>query len=226
MRLALFDRIVSGWRFRGLPTSMAALRYMQASYSQFGEDSVLHGLMRNHPGTGFYIDVGCFHPVLFSNTYRFYLRQWQGICVDPNPDPKLARAWKRHRPRDLFLNLAVSEQVGTVLYAANNDRPQENRIINSVETCPGPVLKVAATRLENILDEYLPSAVEIDILSVDCEGHDLAVLRSNDFARFRPRCLVVEDYHNRASDSVSSFVDELGYRLVGLCGYSRIYLSK
>ncbi len=226
MRVPILNRIVHGWQFRGWPTSPVALRYMQSSYSQFGEDIVLHGLLGNRCERGIYVDVGCFHPIRLSNTYRFYLKKWSGICIDPNPDPNLSREWKRHRPRDRFLNLAVGEQPGTVLYKVDSKRPQENRIIAAPVDGSADVIEVPSMRLEQILSEHMPTGAGIDLLSVDCEGHDLAVLRSNNFARFRPTCLVVESHSSPEADPVLSFVEDLGYRLVGLCGYSRIYQLK
>lgn len=199
---------------------------MQSSYAQFGEDIVLHGLLGNRLDRGFYVDVGCFHPIRLSNTYRFYLRQWSGICIDPNPDPHLAREWKRHRPRDRFLNVAVGEQTGTVLYKIDSGKPQENRILDSPEKGSANVVEVPSMRLDQILSEHLPEGTKFDLLSVDCEGHDLAVLRSNDFSKFRPTCLVVESHGSPEADPLMSFVDGLGYRLAGLCGYSRIYQLK
>jgi hypothetical protein len=38
-----------------------------------------------HKQKGFYVDVGAYHPFLFSNTYIFYLRGWRGINIDATP---------------------------------------------------------------------------------------------------------------------------------------------
>ena len=47
------------------------------------------------------------------------------------------------------------------------------------------------------LDEILTEArapSPIDLLSVDVEGHELDVLRGFDFARWRPRLILLEDH--------------------------------
>ena len=46
--------------------------------------------------------------------------------------------------------------------------------------------------LAQILDSYLPKGQEIDFLSVDVEGRDLDVLKSNDWSRYIPLCILVE----------------------------------
>jgi hypothetical protein len=55
----------------------------------------------------------------------------------------------------------------------------------------------------------LPAGQEIDFLSVDVEGLDLVVLRSNDWARFRPRCVLVEALGVALKDVQSSGIYEL-----------------
>lgn len=54
------------------------------TYAQAGEDVILDFLINYQP-SGFYVDVGCNHPLRGSNTYRFYRKGWRGICVDANP---------------------------------------------------------------------------------------------------------------------------------------------
>ena len=55
------------------------------SYSQTGEDQILSFLLREEQN-GFYLDIGCNHPIKLSNSYNFYLRGWKGICVDANSE--------------------------------------------------------------------------------------------------------------------------------------------
>lgn len=47
-------------------------------------------------------------------------------------------------------------------------------------------------RLDRILDEYLPSGTTIDVMSIDTEGLDAAVVRSLDWRRYRPRVVLIE----------------------------------
>ena len=54
------------------------------SYSQFGEDALVNSLFRNKK-YGIYVDVGAYHPILYSNTYALYRRGWRGFAIDPNP---------------------------------------------------------------------------------------------------------------------------------------------
>ena len=47
--------------------------------------------------------------------------------------------------------------------------------------------------LAEVLERHLPPGQTIDFMNVDVEGHDLEVLESNDWQRFRPKVIVVED---------------------------------
>jgi hypothetical protein len=53
--------------------------------------------------------------------------------------------------------------------------------------------KVSVYPLRQILADHLPVGREIDFLCVDVEGLDLEVLRSNDWAHYRPRVVLIEE---------------------------------
>jgi hypothetical protein len=81
-------------------------------------------------------------------------------------------------------------------------------------------------RLDDILStlDHLP---DIDILSVDVEGLDLQVLRSNDWNRFRPNIIIAEclsmDTLEVKLDSVNQYLSELGYLAFAKTGHSVIF---
>src|SRR5215207_3271493 len=93
-------------------------RYAVSSYAQEGEDLVLRRLFEERT-TGFFVDVGAHHPRRFSNTYLFYRAGWRGINVEPNPD--LTPLFARERPRDVTLQLGVSDVPGMLTYFRFND---------------------------------------------------------------------------------------------------------
>jgi hypothetical protein len=84
---------------------------------------------------------------------------------------------------------------------------------------PVPVLPLA-----EVLARNLPAGQAIDFMSVDVEGHDLSALRSNDWSRFRPRFVVVEDKETDAERSeIVRFMRSQGY---GVCAQNVIILDK
>ncbi|WP_236096811.1 FkbM family methyltransferase [Helicobacter magdeburgensis] len=78
-------------------------------------------------------------------------------------------------------------------------------------------IPVPVRSLESILDEYLPQKTHIDFLSVDVEGLDLEVLKSNNWDKYRPKVVVVEcwnsDLENIYHTETYSFLSSQNYKL-------------
>jgi hypothetical protein len=64
-------------------------------------------------------------------------------------------------------------------------------------------------------------------MSIDVEGMDLAVLRSNDWSRFRPALLLVEAHERTVAavenDPINLFAVSSGYRLIAKTLNTLIY---
>ena len=73
-------------------------------YSQEGEDLILSRIFDKK--VGFYVDIGAHHPFRYSNTYKLFQSGWSGINIDASPET--INLFKRHRPKDINLNLGVS----------------------------------------------------------------------------------------------------------------------
>lgn len=169
--------------------------YGQTSYSQEGEDILLHRFLTSVE-TGFYVDVGAHHPKRFSNTYFFYRRGWRGINVDATPGSM--GAFKRVRKRDCNIESAVSREEKETPFFMLNDpalNTFDESLIPSRLSAGYKIVDrkaVRSRRLDNLLDENLPKGQKIHFLTVDVEGYDFEVLQSNDWRRFRPQFVLVE----------------------------------
>ncbi len=218
-----FSRILDAWRRRGLPTNRRALQCSQTSYSQFGEDLLADTIFGKNYRTGRFLDIGCFDPQKWSNTYRFYQKGWQGVAIDPND--AFAALWKKYRPRDLFLNMAVSDQPGSRSYFKYDGMPQGNRLEESDLPSLGEhdTASVPCDSLQNILAQHWDSGRAIDLMNIDCEGHDLTILQSGDFDRFRPRVLIVEDHEHLRHSPIDVFCESVEYKLLAFSAKSKLY---
>lgn len=214
------------WRQRSLRrrlgrsgTVTQKLLYGNTYFSQWGEDVILAELFRREE-RGCYVDVGCFDPRLISNTYLLYLRGWRGLNIDPNA--RVIRRFDRARPDDTNLQVAVSTTRGQVPFrfdgAYSGIVPQR-----SAGQRLGPVEWVDAYPLRDLLEAYLPEA-DIDLLDVDCEGHDLEVLRSNDWDVFRPRVVLVEVQSIELERGIRAFMRSNGYHLLIGMKNSRVFV--
>jgi FkbM family methyltransferase len=178
--------------------------------------------------SGFYVDVGAFHPTLFSNTYFFYLNGWRGINVDARPGSK--KLFDRVRPRDINLELGVSRERGTMTYyfigedsPMNSFSPDFLRQIEMLDHVSAEI-SIPTVPLSALLERHLPQSQPIDFMNIDVEGHDFEVLESNDWERFRPKVIVVEDEGLVASESkIVRMMQGHGYEL---CAQNVIILDK
>jgi len=194
-----------------------------ASYAQEGEDLVLLSFYEGKKGyRGFYVDVGAHHPYRFSNTMAFYKKGWKGINIEPNPG---AMKWFNiFRRRDINLNLGVAETEGMLAYYRFNESALNgfSRKISEARDRDTPyriteTVHVPVRRLDAILDEHVETGQVIDFFSIDVEGFDLEVLRSNNWSRYRPLYVLVEDVvrpDGTSGTPITDFLNEKGYRMV------------
>lgn len=197
-------------------------RYAMRSYSQEGEDMILRRFFDGH-NEGFYIDVGAHHPIRFSNTYFFYRLGWRGITIEPNPDAALA--FSLFRRRDVHVQAGVGDIVGKMHYWCF-DEPALNTFDEALmrERLSETRYRVLETkivvvdRLDAILDRYLPANQNINFMSIDVEGTDLQVLKSNNWNRYRPTLVLVEalawTLHSAKTHPVDLFMCDIGYTMV------------
>jgi FkbM family methyltransferase len=163
--------------------------FLQVGSNDGVHDDPLHDLIRRHEG-------------------------WRGIFVEP-----VASVFARLRrnydddPRFVFLNVAVGRTRGTQKFhyvsetaqGAVSDLPDWHSRIGSfsrahITTLLGPTIEpfiveadVETVPLADILGEH--TVESIDLLHIDAEGFDDQVLAQLDFARYRPRVILIEHAH-------------------------------
>jgi FkbM family methyltransferase len=208
--------------------------YTIKSYSQEGEDVILRGILGEKKTVGFYVDVGAHHPKRFSNTYHFYKKGWRGINIDAKPG--CMKIFRRIRPKDINLEFAISDKRQTLKYYCFNEpalngfsktlsiernKKEEYKIIDEI--------KIDTLTLAEVLDTYLPSDTTIDFLSIDVEGLDFQVLTSNDWSKYKPNVVLVEDlnlsFGNPDNSKIYKFLIDKGYHLVAKTMNTVFYIN-
>lgn len=192
------------------------------SFSQDGEDIVISDLFHDRL-EGFYIDVGAHHPQRYSNTYYFYLKGWKGINIDAMPGSM--ESFDALRPNDINLEIPISDKSEILTYY-EFDEPALNSFSLSLvqqrvsETNYKIVseIQIQTQTLAEVLDKYLPSQQQIDLLSIDVEGLDYQVLISNNWDKYKPKVVLVEDLDLKSLKKITTskvclFLEEKGYTL-------------
>ncbi len=165
-------------------------------YSSHNEELVIRDFFHDRRD-GFFVDVGCYLPIRFSNT--FYLEKhlgWSGIGVDALAE--LADGWKRSRPRSRFFAYFVSDHSDTLdtFYRAESrdiSTGIQGRVDDpNIKDHEGQfeAVKVPTITLTKLLDDN--GLKKIDLLSMDIEGAEPEALAGFDIERFRPELACVE----------------------------------
>lgn len=200
---------------------------VRKSFSQCREDMIIDKILRQKK-RGFYVDVGANDPVRFSNTNRFYLRGWRGINIEPGVSNY--QRFLSARKRDININCGVAVIEGQIDYyqfepstlstfsslEAEGYQQQGFRLVE--------VKKVKVAPLSKILKKE--GVKRIDFLSVDTEGFDLEVLKSNDWKKYRPRLICVEVATHENTNSarvIDDYLSSVGYKLKAQTALNSIY---
>jgi FkbM family methyltransferase len=79
------------------------------------------------------------------------------------------------------------------------------------------VYKIKTKTLAEILNEYLPVNISIDFLTIDVEGVDFEVLKSNDWNRYKPKLILIEIRNKNLNDilenPITKFLFDFGYEI-------------
>jgi Methyltransferase FkbM domain len=199
--------------------SRLELQSVEFSFSQFGEDLVIKRLAEDLGlTTGIYVDAGAYHPVFGSNTLLLYKKGWRGINVDLAAG-RIAE-FDRYRPNDHNVVACVSDKVAPV-EIAHYEIPSTDRVVEGGDAEKLSVVGFEPVRFSCSTTTTLTQIIQgspfrfedIQYLNVDCEGHDLAVLRGFDFTRCRPRIISVEATTGPERQAIFDFLFAYGYRL-------------
>jgi len=162
------------------------------SYSLSSVDLIVDYIFK-YKNDGFYIDVGCQHPISNNNTYILYKKGWNGINIDL--DKKNIDLFNISRPDDTNINIAVSDKSGNVnLFYYHDGSP-----INTINSQNADYQKNKFKQIKLIKSETLNKILaninfnkKVDYLNIDVEGHELNVLKGFNILKYRPSIISIE----------------------------------
>ena len=159
------------------------------TYSFGGCDLLIDYIFKSKK-KGFYLDVGCQHPVSNNNTYLLYRRGWNGINIDL--DPKNIRLFNLERPNEINICKCVSSDNSEKdLFFFHPGSP-----INSLEKKTTKdksnfsVKKIKTFTLNSILEDH--ETRHIDYFNLDVEGHEIDILKNFNIKYYKPKVISVE----------------------------------
>jgi hypothetical protein len=196
--------------------------------SQFGQCRVLEKLnllvMR-----GVFVEVGGNHPVLNSNSYLLESKwKYSGISIDPIDYSKL---FKDLRPRTKFINVAVDpfRKFVVINYIKNISgwEDQVSSIYNNILKHGRGFLSKKKKIKALPLSKVCKHLNVIDLLLLDCEGHEIQVLKSLNWVKHHPKVILTEnsgEFYPRKN--LKKYLIKKNYSLIARIGASdEIYVN-
>jgi len=162
-------------------------------YSYGGIDILVDTIFKNQK-KGFYVDVGCSHPIKNNNTYLLHRRGWCGTNIDL--DLQNIKLFDYARPKDNNVNAAISDKASEEnLYFYHNKSPINtlSQELSSYQKAKvSKIIKVKTVKLNTILENSPYFKHSIDFMSIDVEGLEFKILKYFDFTKYKPKVLVIE----------------------------------
>tara|TARA_B110000259_G_C14004497_1_gene397505 strand:+ start:242 stop:970 length:729 start_codon:yes stop_codon:yes gene_type:complete len=165
--------------------------------SQFGEEKFVLGFF-NKKYKGKFVDIGCFHPTRHNNTFEMYKLGWKGINIDLNF--LTIELFNYFRTKDININAAISDsEIVKKLYFVdelNTQNTLEKNHLTFLKNHHGVIeneislREIKTKRLDRILDNY--EFYDIDFMNIDVEGHELNILNSIDFTKYKIKFICIE----------------------------------
>ena len=204
-------------------------RNKSCHFSQFAEDvSIKRFFPKHYVGT--FVDVGCFHPKKYNNTWQLYSRGWSGVNIDI--DPIKIKGFDMIRPRDHNVTSAVGSKSGEIEYYTKGFYSLTTSTNEELSSKRGKYTKKTTTgrKLDDILEASPIFGQQIDFLTIDAEGNDFDVLTSLNFETYKPIVVAIETNENFLQDVAETnefkFLKNHGYDLVAWCGMTIIFYNK
>ncbi len=192
-----------------------------------GEDlAIIKYNTKENPG--FYVDIGAHHPIQRNNTNLLFQKGWEGINVDINEFS--IDLFNFLRPKDLNLNVAISDIEGEVSFYYQKNFSQLNTIDKKIAKghFQGNFFekKVKCKTLKNILDNSKFKNKKIDFLNIDVEGAEMRVLKTLSFEKYDPSLICIEILGYRElslKDREVKIKNDEIYRFLINKGYKKIW---
>lgn len=208
--------------------------HAKRTFSHWGEDQVISFIF-NGISNGRYLDVGCYHPEVASNTKLLHDNGWTGVNIDPNPF--MIDQFKLKRPNDISICMAVASEKSELDFFFFNEWASSNTLsesfaerISSGQNVPiQKKIKVNAIPLRDIMREHFDGDPP-DFLNIDVEDLDVEVLQSNDWGIHRPKVVAVEDFdlpfENGIKTPITQILESHGYLFFSRTIYTNFFIDE
>lgn len=204
------------------------MTYETAEGCQIENLQEIYSLYFHGKTDGYFVEIGAYDGILFSNTWGLARAGWKGICVEPIHE-LAERCRENHRDNKIeTVEAAISECDGVVSIFLGPVPTSPNGTIDSDIMNrdlwgfhSSDTRTVNSMRLDTLLSMN-QTPVGFDLLVIDVEGGEIHVIQSFDWSRWRPRMIIIESNIN--SDQIKKWFNDTTYHLIQDDGLNSIYI--
>ena len=174
----------------------------RSSYSQFQEDLFIDHFFKNK-SNGFYVDIGCYHPIKYSNTALIYNKGWSGINVDLNQTSIDLFNIARKRDKNICAALSNKNEAAEFFFdhllSPVNTLSKEFSDYSYKNISRNKYIKkkIQKYTFDKLVEKFDLKISNIDLLNIDAESHDFEVLEGFDFNKYKPKIICIELYYSK-----------------------------
>ena len=190
----------------------------QASTSQLGQDLWVIDRTRGKVG-GYFVEFGATDGIRLSNTYLLETAlQWNGLCAEPNP--RYFAQLQRNRRCAVsqacvgpttgeWVDFVLAEEFGGMTAHMARDMHAARRAAYWADESNR--LRLQTVSLHDLLVQHR-APHDIDYLSIDTEGSELAILSQFPLDQWNVRLITVEHNFSEDREGIRRLLEDHGYR--------------
>jgi FkbM family methyltransferase len=188
-------------------------------YAANTEEAILLDYFASIP-SGFFVEVGAYHPFDLSVSWPFERIGWKGILVEPIPE--YAEQLRQNRSATVVECACASPtapNTATLTFDGGFSSMTNGRK-HKTEAMSTETITVKCRTLDSVLKEN--KVKKINLLSIDVEGFEYDVLQGLSLNTYTPDLIFLEDHMHYLHSH--SYLTNNGYKLVRRTGVNNWYI--
>jgi FkbM family methyltransferase len=188
---------------------------------------------------GYFVDIGAYDGVRFSNTWGLAKMGWSGLAVEANPETYelLKKNYQAFAPRVQHVRWAAGKRgQGRIAIAGSISTCSQDQFVEFVKndwmTGSEKFTAVDVHPLNEILDTFKISG-GFDVLNLDVEGSEWEVLEDFTIDKWQPKLCIVESHEHhpiksfgRHASLINDYFEKAGYYKIYCDMVNNIYVRK
>lgn len=193
-------------------------------YSQSEEEHVILEFFGNKKGT--VLEIGAYHPEVFSNSRALILKGWDAVLVEPSDDCyKNLIDFYRNEPQVTVVHAAIADYDGILKFydstgaVATASREHYDKWKNYQKDYKETYVQCVSW--DSFYSKYYKS---YDFISIDTEGMDYEILKQIDLEETKTELLCIEYTYN--AKEINDYVYKYGFRKLLYQNGENVILAK